>query len=327
MSPLTINTKNLSNSFRQTTDNHLVKIQSENDVFSRCQLDDFFYIEYSCAPLADKELTVCATVEEGFYLLYCEQGELELALANGTTKKLTPFISSLIYDKDARGIKLKLLKNEVYHFYVIGYDKPKSRGGTVGDSCYDAYKNSFCSIIPDDYYMYTGRPCLKLADMVKTISQLSDKDISSQFIMRGLMLEVLGIKLKHIQEVVSCAWPNYGSLTSREIEAVKTVAEFIREDSSRDFSIELLCRKTGLSPAKLQVGFKKMFNSTVINYIRDTRLERATELIKFSELNISEIVYSIGLTSRSYFSKIFRNKYNCSPKYFQDQNRTCEKLS
>jgi YesN/AraC family two-component response regulator len=46
------------------------------------------------------------------------------------------------------------------------------------------------------------------------------------------------------------------------------------------------------------------------------KLEAAKEMLKLSEKNISEIVTSIGLNNRSYFSKIFKEKYGVSPKYF-----------
>ena len=45
-------------------------------------------------------------------------------------------------------------------------------------------------------------------------------------------------------------------------------------------------------------------------------------ICEVSKLNISEVVYSIGFTSRSYFSKIFRRKYNCSPKQYKDKQKT-----
>ena len=67
----------------------------------------------------------------------------------------------------------------------------------------------------------------------------------------------------------------------------------------------------------LQEGFKLMHGTTVSDYIRAVRVEKAEELIKTSDLNISEVVYSVGFTSRSYFSKIFRQKYNCSPKEYK----------
>ena len=60
-----------------------------------------------------------------------------------------------------------------------------------------------------------------------------------------------------------------------------------------------------------------MHGVTVTKYIRHTRILAAEHVIKTTDLNISEVVYSIGLTSRSYFSKIFKKKYNCSPKDYQ----------
>jgi AraC-like DNA-binding protein len=65
-----------------------------------------------------------------------------------------------------------------------------------------------------------------------------------------------------------------------------------------------------------------MHGRTVTDYIREVRIQKSEELIKNTDLNISEVVYSIGFTSRSYFSKIFKKKYNCSPKQYKDnQNK------
>jgi AraC-like DNA-binding protein len=60
-----------------------------------------------------------------------------------------------------------------------------------------------------------------------------------------------------------------------------------------------------------------MHGRTVSDFVRNVRLEKAEDLIKNTDLNISEVVYSIGLTSRSYFCKIFKKKYDCSPKEYK----------
>lgn len=317
------------NSFANSSsqpDNPSVRIESPNGLFSRCQLDDLFYIDYSSVPNEDAELFVCTSSEEGFYLVYCDQGELEIKLTNGSTALIKAFQSSLIYDKDALGIKLAVQKNGLYHFHVIGCDKPKHQSSDFHASCYERLRNTFCSVVPDNYNRYLGRPDLKLTEKIKTLSILCDKHVPSQLIMWGLMLEVFGLKLEQMLEEINGGWREYGRLTTRDMEEVRNISDYIRKYPSMEFTIEILCRKAGLSPAKLQEGFKKMHNNTVINFIRDVRLEKATELIKASDLNISEIVYSIGLTSRSYFSKIFKNKYHCSPKFFQEQHRVFSRL-
>ena len=48
---------------------------------------------------------------------------------------------------------------------------------------------------------------------------------------------------------------------------------------------------------------------------------KAKELIENTGLNITEITYSIGINSRSYFSKLFKEKYKLTPKECLDQVR------
>ncbi|XCF07889.1 AraC family transcriptional regulator [Tamlana crocina] len=91
------------------------------------------------------------------------------------------------------------------------------------------------------------------------------------------------------------------------------------EEPSKDYSLEYLATESGLSQAKLQDGFKFLFKRTVTEYIRHVRLEVARNLITTTDLNISQIVYTIGFTSRSYFSKIFKEKYEITPNEFKKQ--------
>ena len=51
------------------------------------------------------------------------------------------------------------------------------------------------------------------------------------------------------------------------------------------------------------------------------KLEAAKIMLMESEKNISEIVTAIGLNNRSYFSKIFKEKYGVSPKFFLKSRR------
>lgn len=68
---------------------------------------------------------------------------------------------------------------------------------------------------------------------------------------------------------------------------------------------------------KLQYGFHNLYGLSVNNYVKKIRLQIAMELLKNSDLSISEIVYKIGLSSRSYFSKIFKEKYGITPSYYK----------
>ncbi len=81
-------------------------------------------------------------------------------------------------------------------------------------------------------------------------------------------------------------------------------------------TVESLAKEAGTNVNKLQEGFKYVYDLTVNKYMQHIKLEAAKEMLHLSEKNISEIVTAIGLNNRSYFSKIFREKYGVSPKYF-----------
>ncbi|WP_323027282.1 AraC family transcriptional regulator [Gelidibacter japonicus] len=91
------------------------------------------------------------------------------------------------------------------------------------------------------------------------------------------------------------------------------------EDPSENYNLDDISRNSGLSQAKLQEGFKFLYARTVSEYIRHVRLEAARDLMNSTDLNISQIVYTIGFTSRSYFSKIFKEKYDMTPHEFKKQ--------
>ena len=120
-------------------------------------------------------------------------------------------------------------------------------------------------------------------------------------------------------------------LTRTELQKVKEITDYIVENPGIDLSLDKLCSKVIMSQSKLQKGFKCVHNTTVSNYIRDVRLEKAKDLLLKSDLNVSEIVYSVGFTSRSYFCKIFKNKYNLNPTSYRtkykDQSIQAELLN
>lgn len=106
-------------------------------------------------------------------------------------------------------------------------------------------------------------------------------------------------------------------LTRTELEKVKKITDYIVANPGTDLSLDFLCSQVIMSQSKLQKGFKCVHNTTVSNYIRDVRLEKAKDLLLNSDLNVSEIVYSVGFTSRSYFCKIFKHKYGQNPTTYR----------
>ena len=131
--------------------------------------------------------------------------------------------------------------------------------------------------------------------------------------------------IQHNRETMEKRLPT--TLLRRELKLIRNYAKKIEQNIAHQFSLEHISQDTGLTQAKLQEGFKPLYNKTVTEYIRHTRLVVARDLIMNTELSISEIVHSIGFTSRSNFSKIFKEKYGISPSVFKSSRKDMGQLA
>jgi AraC-like DNA-binding protein len=56
--------------------------------------------------------------------------------------------------------------------------------------------------------------------------------------------------------------------------------------------------------------------TTPSEFIRDVRLQRAAELLGEDANTVSEVAYAVGYRSVSSFSRLFRDRFGCSPAAF-----------
>ena len=174
----------------------------------------------------------------------------------------------------------------------------------------------------EETFAYVGSYNLKIAEKIQQLDAISQKGIVRNLLINGTVHVILAMEIQQHKEDLKNLKNNLGSLTRSEMEDIKEISNFIKNYPEIQYSLKYLSKKSGLSPSKLQEGFKLLHDRTVTDFIRNIRVETAENLIKTTDLNISEIVYTVGLTSRSYFSKIFKEKYDCSPKYYQDNQHT-----
>ncbi|MCF6462146.1 helix-turn-helix domain-containing protein, partial [Clostridium sp. Cult1] len=69
---------------------------------------------------------------------------------------------------------------------------------------------------------------------------------------------------------------------------------------------------------KLSRIIKKYTELTFNELLQEKRLSKAAELLKSTNLPISETIQSIGYENLTYFYKIFKKKYNTTPKKYRD---------
>jgi AraC family transcriptional regulator len=98
---------------------------------------------------------------------------------------------------------------------------------------------------------------------------------------------------------------------------LRRVLDYIRSHLSQDLSIIDLAQVAGMSPYYFLRMFKKSMHVTPRQYIIQTRIDRAKELLRSRELSIADIALQCGFTNQSHFTNIFRQLTETTPKAYR----------
>ena len=105
--------------------------------------------------------------------------------------------------------------------------------------------------------------------------------------------------------------------TKQNISAVQVVIEYIQKNYMENLSFDELLQLTNYSKSHFCKIFKDTTGMNLTEYINKYRVERACLELQFTKKNITEIAMQTGFNNIQYFSSIFKEYMDCSPKQYQ----------
>lgn len=274
----------------------------------------YYGLNISCTQ--DFDLDLDAEEESALYLFInlAEKSGLRLTCKNSKIN-IPAFSSLLVPFKVARDVSFKCQSAKDYNLIVLKIHK----------SHLDEGQMQLLKDLEDEKLFLNAAaleerlmPNLAICEVARKLKALDKESSENKLLARGYGNILIGMKLKEFSTKSSGI---VHTLRNYEIQQLERITEQIKENPQNQYNIDSLCKITGLSVSKLQAGFKEMHQCTVAIFIRNVRLEKALQMLHETNLNVSEIVYSVGLSSRSYFCRIFKNRFKCSPKIYQQKLR------
>ncbi len=132
------------------------------------------------------------------------------------------------------------------------------------------------------------------------------------------------LKCKYMKESPHKATKSI-NITDKDKQFIEIIESHIESNlSDPDFAIEELERLIGYSKMQLYRKVKTITGLSVVEFIRNYRLKRAAEMMHRSDSQIKEILYAVGFTTPSYFSKCFKRHYGVLPAEYIEQNNEVE---
>ncbi|MGH7978823.1 MAG: helix-turn-helix transcriptional regulator [Limisphaerales bacterium] len=99
-------------------------------------------------------------------------------------------------------------------------------------------------------------------------------------------------------------------------ERVDQVVTVLRQHLVKPPSLEEIGREVGCSPFHLSRTFSREMGMTIPQYLRKIRMDRAAELLKSGEYNVTEAALEVGYSSLSHFSHAFCQTMGCCPALY-----------
>ncbi|MGD1944691.1 MAG: ATP-binding protein [Croceivirga sp.] len=121
-------------------------------------------------------------------------------------------------------------------------------------------------------------------------------------------------KLREKYEQTLRLAPSKIRVKSPEEAFIKKALEIIDENLSNSaFTVEAFQQEMGMSRMQLHRKLKALTHFYASEFISDIRLQRAVDLLADKSLTVSEVAYSCGFNSVSYFTQCFTQKFGASP--------------
>lgn len=144
-----------------------------------------------------------------------------------------------------------------------------------------------------------------------------------------------------IRENISKVWKLFYQLTKEQqaqksshisSQRIKTMLAFIAEHYSEKLTLQQIADSSFISVRECCRCFKENLDTTPFSYLTDYRLYKACELLNHRNtsiidstvsnrnvagLSITNIAIACGFGSSSYFTKLFKEKFGCTPKEYR----------
>ena len=108
------------------------------------------------------------------------------------------------------------------------------------------------------------------------------------------------------------------------IAKISPVFTYVEENISREITLEEVARLVGMNREYFCRFFKKAAGITLIDYINFIRISRAQELLVSTQESISSISDSLGFSSVSYFTRVFKSITTFTPASYRETKHFIE---
>lgn len=130
-----------------------------------------------------------------------------------------------------------------------------------------------------------------------------------------------------IQNLFSSIWidiyeniahENRTLIQNAELSVLKNIIGFIQQNYTSKITLADIAASGAVGQSKCCKLFAKYIGQTPNLYLMQYRLDKSTELLKNTDMTVTEIAYAVGFNGSSYYAEVFRKWCGKSPTEYRN---------
>ena len=165
--------------------------------------------------------------------------------------------------------------------------------------------------LPSKLSLYYPNQYEKLFELFRL--ENSQRVLYFELVSKGIFISLLGNIIREVH-----LYNNATVLT--QLDALISIKEYIYNNLDKDLSLDDLSQQVKFSKHHLVRIFHAAFGISPIKYHQNLRIDKAKELLIFTELSITQIGEKLGYANINSFSRAYKNVEGISPKQFRNKS-------
>ncbi len=186
--------------------------------------------------------------------------------------------------------------------------------GPLASDAIDAFRRQHLA-------MHHWQPSARIAAVAEQITRAPDlSPLLLHLYLESRALELVGEALGSLSQhapgpapapALAHAAPR---LLPHEHQRMRALHAFLQTDGAMDMSLDALARQAGTNANTLQRHFRAVYGTTVFDFVREHRLQRARHALERDGLTVGQAALLAGYNSAANFATAYRRRFGMPPK-------------
>lgn len=134
--------------------------------------------------------------------------------------------------------------------------------------------------------------------------------VSNDLLVTALFMQITGFLCRTYHETANNSF--------RHDNPYANIVNYINSNYTSTITLEELSRHSGLSKNGIIAIFKRLYHTTPIQYINTLRIYRAEDLLRSTDMSITQVTLECGFNDSNYFTRTFRRINGMTPRDFRN---------